>query len=66
MRVAFHNGRDLNAVDLQDAFDSTQPISKTMQERLSALRAWCAARTRPANKKEAPARVGAVGRSIAM
>jgi SpoVK/Ycf46/Vps4 family AAA+-type ATPase len=65
MRVAYHNGRDLNAVDLQDAFDSTQPIAKTMQERLQLLRNWCAARTRPANRKEvAVSRVGALGRSI--
>ena len=66
MRVAYHNGRDLNAVDLQDAFDSTQPISKTMQERLQLLRNWCAARTRPANRKEvsAQARVGSLGRTI--
>ena len=64
MRVAFHNHRDLNAIDLQDAFDSTQPIAKTMEERLTALRNWCAARTRPANKKEATARVGVAGRAI--
>lgn len=65
MRVAFANGRDLNGVDLQDAFDSTQPIAKTMQEKLTALRNWCRARTRPANKAEAaPARVGVAGRAI--
>jgi AAA+ superfamily predicted ATPase len=66
MRVAFANGRDLNTVDLQDAFDSTQPISKTMQERLTALRNWCKARTRPANKAEVltQVRAGVAGRSI--
>jgi SpoVK/Ycf46/Vps4 family AAA+-type ATPase len=65
MRVSFHHGRDLNSIDLQDAFDSTQPIAKTMQERLDALRAWCKARTRPANKADTqPVRVGAAGRTI--
>jgi hypothetical protein len=49
MRKAFHDGKELNAVDLQEAFDSTQPLAKTMTERLTALRNWCAARTRPAN-----------------
>jgi SpoVK/Ycf46/Vps4 family AAA+-type ATPase len=66
MRVAFHNGRDLNAMDLQEAFDSTQPISKTMHERLTMIRNWCKARTRPANKSEVPTtvRAGATGRAI--
>jgi ATP-dependent 26S proteasome regulatory subunit len=57
MRVAFHNGRDLNSIDLQDAFDSTQPIAKTMQERITVLRNWCRARTRPASRAEAPVQV---------
>ena len=65
MRVAFHNGRDLNPVDLQDAFDSTQPIAKTMQERLTNLRNWCRARTRPANKADQQTvRAGVAGRQI--
>lgn len=59
MRKAFHDGKDLNAMDLQEAFDSTQPIAKTMQERLNQLRAWCTARTRPANKKEIPQTISA-------
>lgn len=66
MRVAFHNNRDLNPVDLQDSFDSTQPIAKTMQEKITHLRNWCRARTRPASRIEAPAqtRVGTAGRQM--
>jgi AAA+ superfamily predicted ATPase len=66
MRVAYHNNRDLNSVDLQEAFDSTQPIAKTMLERLQLLRNWCAARTRPANRKEVSvqAQMGVAGRRI--
>jgi SpoVK/Ycf46/Vps4 family AAA+-type ATPase len=65
LRVAFHNNRDLNSIDLMDAFDSTSPISKTMQERLDAIRKWCAARTRPANRKETtPVTVGVHGRKV--
>lgn len=66
MRMAFTNNRELSAVDLQDAFDSTQPLSRTMKEKLTALKAWCDARTRPANKQEATVStsVGAPGRRV--
>lgn len=65
MRVAFHHGRDLNTIDLQEAFDSTQPIAKTMQERLNDLRNWCKARTRPANKSDSvPIQAGRPGRAV--
>jgi SpoVK/Ycf46/Vps4 family AAA+-type ATPase len=53
MRVAFHNKHELNSAVLQEAFDSTQPLSKTMQDQIEAMRKWCKARTRPANKSEA-------------
>jgi hypothetical protein len=65
MRVAFSKKKDLNAIDLQDAFDSTQPIAKTMQDRLQTLRDWCKARTRPANRAEVPEqRTGTAGRVV--
>ena len=50
--AAFDTNSDLNAMELQDAFDSTQPLSKTMAEKINAIRAWCAVRTRPANEEE--------------
>lgn len=46
---AFANGKDLNMLDLTDAFDSTVPLSETMKERLDRLADWCRKRTRPAN-----------------
>ena len=67
--------RDLKLSDLATAFDNTQPISKTMAERLGKLREWCKVRTRPANKTEtaaqatvstAPTQAGAPGRKVAM
>jgi SpoVK/Ycf46/Vps4 family AAA+-type ATPase len=82
MYAAFDdNEREVKLSDLQTAFDSTQPISKTMQERLGRLREWCKVRTRPANKTEpqvvqvaagsapaptTPPQVGAPGRKVSM
>lgn len=68
MRVAFHEGKEVSSMLLQDAFDSTQPISKTMGPRIEEIRRWCHSRTRPANKPEiiAPVQVGAAGRNIGM
>jgi SpoVK/Ycf46/Vps4 family AAA+-type ATPase len=52
MYAAFDAGKDLNAFDLQESFDSTLPLSKTMKEKLDKLAAWCKDRTRPANTIE--------------
>ena len=51
--AAFDAGKDLNSYDLQESFDSTLPLSKTMREKLDKLAAWCKDRTRPANASEA-------------
>jgi SpoVK/Ycf46/Vps4 family AAA+-type ATPase len=45
------SGRELSQADLQDAFDSTQPLYKTMKEQIEACRKWCESRARPANAK---------------
>jgi SpoVK/Ycf46/Vps4 family AAA+-type ATPase len=68
MRIAFHEGHDLTAFLLQNAFDSTQPLSKIMGARIEELRRWCKARTRPANKAEVvhPVQVGTPGRNLGM
>ena len=34
------------------SFASTQPLSKTMSEKIRMIRDWCQNRTRPANKME--------------
>ena len=65
--AAFDAGKDLNSYDLQESFDSTLPLSKTMREKLDKLAAWCKDRTRPANASEAKApdqAVPSAGRSV--
>ena len=49
MYAAFDSEKDLNDFDLQHAFDNTNPLSKTMKEKIDKIRAWCERRTRPAN-----------------
>lgn len=49
---AFFAKRELNQDDLQEALDSTLPLSKMMAEKIIAIRAWCKQRTRAANKGE--------------
>lgn len=49
MYAAFDAEKDLNKEDLIHAFDSTNPLSKTMKEKIEAIRKWCETRTRPAN-----------------
>lgn len=71
LRVCFHNHRDLNLMDLQAVFDDTQPLSRIMQRQIQEMRDWCAAHTRPANRKitevpGAPTQVGASGRHVGM
>jgi len=60
MYAAFDASKDLNEFDLINAFDNTQPLSKTMAEKIANIRKWCAVRTRPANAAaaEAPAAGG--------
>lgn len=55
MYSSFDAKHDINSFDLQEAFDNTQPLSKTMAEKIQAIRAWCQTRTRPANRIEDPA-----------
>lgn len=51
---AFHAKKDLNQLDLQDAFTHTTPLSRTMGERLTQLSQWYRTHTRPANRQEEP------------
>jgi SpoVK/Ycf46/Vps4 family AAA+-type ATPase len=52
MYAAFDANKDLNSFDLKEAFGNTQPLSKTMAEKLEAIKRWCESRTRPANQPE--------------
>lgn len=53
MFLAFDEKHDVTLKDLQDAIDDTQPLSKTMGEKIRALEKWCKDRTRPANGDDA-------------
>lgn len=65
MRRAFYEGKEINTDSLELAFNTTNPISKTMSAQLQELRDWCAARTRSANRKAQVApQVGTMGRQI--
>jgi AAA+ superfamily predicted ATPase len=65
MYAAFDGEKDLNDFDLQHSFDSTNPLSKTMKEKIDAIRRWCERRTRPANTPEvAVPPPSASGRSV--
>ena len=65
MYAAFDAEKDLNDFDLQHAFDNTNPLSKTMKEKIDKIREWCERRTRPANSTMSAAAVTpATGRSV--
>ena len=65
MYAAYDSDKDLNDSDLQDAFDNTAPLSKTMKEKIDAIRKWCEKRTRPANSvMSGPPATQASGRSV--
>ena len=65
MYAAFDSEKDLNDFDLQHAFDNTNPLSKTMKEKIDKIREWCERRTRPANTPEQQTQVVATsGRSV--
>lgn len=65
MYAAFDGSKDLNDFDLQHAFDNTNPLSKTMKEKIDAIRRWCERRTRPANTLATPTTVvQSTGRSV--
>lgn len=65
MYAAFDAEKDLNDVDLQYAFDNTNPLSKTMREKIDKIREWCLKRTRPANSTPVPVPHSApTGRSV--
>jgi SpoVK/Ycf46/Vps4 family AAA+-type ATPase len=50
--LAFDEKRDLTFLDLQNAVDSTMPLSKTMAAKIKALEDWCRDKTRAANGDE--------------
>lgn len=50
--LAFDDKTELSFRHLQDAIDDTQPLSKTMGEKIKALEKWCKDRTRPSNGDE--------------
>ena len=64
MYAAFDGEKDLNDFDLQHAFDSTNPLSKTMKEKIDKIRAWCEKRTRPANSPAVAVKTAASGRAV--
>lgn len=47
--LAFDEKRELGFMDLQNAIDSTMPLSKTMAAKIKALEDWCRDKTRAAN-----------------
>lgn len=55
---AFDEDREMVTEDILSAVRATSPLSKTMSERLDALRHWAATRTRPAAKKRKPKAAG--------
>lgn len=48
MYEAFAQGREFTQLDIIAASRATQPLSKTMQEQVTALRDWARQRARPA------------------
>jgi SpoVK/Ycf46/Vps4 family AAA+-type ATPase len=48
MYEAFAQDREFTQLDIIAAMKSTQPLSKTMTEQVSALRDWARQRARPA------------------
>jgi SpoVK/Ycf46/Vps4 family AAA+-type ATPase len=64
MFTAFDNSRELSQADLQDAFDSTQSLYKTMKESIDATRKWCETRARPANERGVKESLIGSGRQI--
>jgi len=52
MYTAFDEKRQVTRHDIVEALQETQPQSKTMAEQIRAIREWCAANTRPANRPD--------------
>lgn len=68
MFAAFSRGEreSLPIADLVDAARKVVPLSKTMPERIKALREWAATRARPASKIETPVAVSTGARKLDM
>ncbi len=49
---AFYQARELSPEDIYKALLETVPLSKTMEEEISALREWCATRSRHASLRQ--------------
>ncbi len=49
---AFYQGRDLETADVLNSIRETVPLSRTMSERISGLRAWAEGRARFASRSE--------------
>jgi SpoVK/Ycf46/Vps4 family AAA+-type ATPase len=49
---AFYQGRDLETSDVLNSIRETVPLSRTMSERISGLRAWAEGRARFASRSE--------------
>jgi ATP-dependent 26S proteasome regulatory subunit len=46
------NAREIDTIDLIDAAATVVPLSKTAEQKITALRAWAAGRARPASAAE--------------
>jgi AAA+ superfamily predicted ATPase len=55
---AFALGRELQSGDVHKSIRETVPLSRTMSERISALRGWAQGRARPASPADEPAAQG--------
>lgn len=63
---AFSQSRELSNEDLEKSLRETVPLSRTMSERISALRAWAAGRARYAAPQEDAAAAPSMRRKLEM
>ncbi len=65
---AFYEDREFNSADILDAIQATQPMSRTMRERITEMQAWAETRARPASSlssvETAPAKKDAPSSSV--
>ena len=62
---AFYLGRDLTTDDIARNIAQTVPLSRTMSERIDALRSWAEGRARIASsREEAPENARGTGRKL--
>jgi hypothetical protein len=66
--TSFDRNEELTKIDLVQAFDSTVPVSQSMEKQLEEMRKWCKNNTRSASIKpmEVPEEVYAAGRKAAV